>query len=223
MQDRSIKTICLCRSAMLSNAHQRSTRLSNVPKFSPLQLGPMERSPELGGDSATDVLGNFELGKWLEGGSKIPAGDIMDSRDSAEERPESLNEIMLRGLRGEDTLPPFSVDEQAALAEQQRQAEILVSQAGREAVKRARAKAGKSPPSLRGVKRIAEETASIMENEVKDDLVKILKPVRPMSSMEDYLALPPNSGVYTHPDIEKARSLIEEHERRLRIEEGGNK
>ena len=50
---------------MLLSMQQCSTMLS---KLSPYQLGPMERSPELGGDSATDVLGNFQLQEWLERG-----------------------------------------------------------------------------------------------------------------------------------------------------------
>ena len=59
---------------------------------------------------------------------------------------------------------------------------------------------------------IEEERAAFLEKEVKGELVRILKPVRPL---DELMKLPPHSGAYSHPALEKAWAAAREKRQQL--------
>ena len=90
------------------------------------RLGPVELSPETGGPSVAELVGPLEA--WHHG------KNIATNPDSAQlQELETFNDILARALRGEDTGPQLTMQEQTRVAAQKWEAKAAVDRAAQRA------------------------------------------------------------------------------------------
>ena len=166
---------------------REKTRIENFLKK---KRGPAELSPETGGPSVAELVGPLEA--WHH-----PTKNIATDQKEL----ETFNDILARALRGEDP-GKLTMQEQTRAAAQEWEARAALDRAWGKAEHHAAQLTRERPSSPEMRQEIDAERTAFLEKEMKNELVRILKP--PVRRVDGLMELPPHSGAYSHPALEKA-------------------